>query len=762
VLRLITFRSSAAFAAVLGIVLAFIPLLAVQGVESALVLGLLLPPWVAATAARYTERNRTTRGIDLMLRSIGAGLLIWAIPMVLLGLSSLRIRQCAPGEGLAFMVLGPAIGTALAGCAGVWVAGYVDRPRLSPWLAAFVPVGAALLGLWGFYSTPTVYVFGAFAGYFPGAIYDDLVQIPTSYLTYRATTVVAVLALGLLFDALWDPATGTLDLRQRGRRRLGTVLVALGTLGIVAASYWHGDGLGHWVSEGYLIERLGKTEQGRHCIVHMPRETQPEDANRLLEDCDFNVARTRALIGASSNEPVTAYFFRNRDEKKNLIGVGRTLIAKPWRREVYLQMAGWPHPVLGHEIVHAVLAEAGRWPFAVSATFGGLIPNPGIIEGAAVALAWDLRDELDPDQWSKILMDRSELPPARAIMSLQFSALPARRAYMSAGSIVRFLIATRGMDVFLDAYWHGRIQDLDSLDADWRAYLEDVPVTAHERGVAEVELAMPSIFSSVCPHELAKLRAHLGGDTAARDDVRTIETCREILEINASEAEAQAALVGALARSGQNAEALATLETLREAMAAPKPIVAAALEAYADASWTLGRLDEAAKLYDELLALPRTDGATRQAEVKKLALGAGDEERSLIYQMLLDSATSPVVVHLAHALGAIRNDGLGQYLEARQLMGLSRYALALPLLLDAKRLGLPSVRLERELSRMLGVTYFALGRYNESAEAWREQAWTSRAARAEAERWIERIEYAQTGTLNPVLPSPSSAPRAAP
>ncbi len=105
--KLFTFRLSAAFAAIVGVALAFVPLLAVHGVESALALGLLLPPWVAATAASYAERNRDLRGIDLMLRAIGAGLLIWAIPVVLLALSALRIRQCAPGEGLAFMVLGP-------------------------------------------------------------------------------------------------------------------------------------------------------------------------------------------------------------------------------------------------------------------------------------------------------------------------------------------------------------------------------------------------------------------------------------------------------------------------------------------------------------------------------------------------------------------------------------------------------------------------------------------------------------------------------
>jgi len=120
------------------------------------------------------------------------------------------------------------------------------------------------------------------------------------------------------------------------------------------------------------------------------------------------------------------------------------------------------------------------------------------------------------------------------------------------------------------------------------------------------------------------------------------------------------------------------------------------------------------------------------------------------------------VVHLAQTLASIRDDGLGQYLEARQLIGQNRFALALPLLQDAKRLGLPTPRLERELSRLLGITFFALGRYGECAEAWGERAWVSRAAGAEARRWLERIEYAQTGTVSPALPGPSSAPQAAP
>ncbi|KPK14919.1 MAG: hypothetical protein AMJ62_11445 [Myxococcales bacterium SG8_38] len=762
VTKLLIFRVSAAFAALVGVGLVFVPLLAVHGVESALALGLLLPPWVAATAAAHARRHWSTRGLDLILQSIGAGLLLWAIPVALLALSSLRVRQCTPGEGLAFMVLGPGLGCALAACAGVWVAAVARRPRFSPGIAAAVPVGAALLGLWTFYATPTVYVFGAFAGYFPGAIYDDLVQIPTRYLTYRAAILVAVVALGVLFDALWDPSSRSLNFRRRGRSHLGELLVSVAMLSIVAASYWHGDDLGHWVSKSHLMERLGKTERGRLCIVHMPRETEPEEAERLVEDCDFHVERTRRLVGSRSSEPITAYFFRSEGEKKDLIGVGRTLIAKPWRREVYLQMAGWPHPMLGHELVHAVLAEVGREPFDVAASWGGLIPNPGLVEGAAAALAWDVRDDLDPDQWSRIMLDQEELPSAQTVMSVRFSALPARRAYMAAGSLVRFLIATRGMKAFLLAYRAGRVDDLEELEALWHDYLREVPVTRIERGIAEVALAQPSIFTAVCPHALARLRADLSADAAARDDARMIETCEAILDIEESEAQARAALVGALARTGRKEEALAELEALRTAASAPKPLVAAALEVYADASWAVGHLDEASRLYDELLAMPRTDDQARQSEVKKLALEGSEAQRDLVYQMLIDRASSAVVVHLAHELAEIRRDGLGQYLQARQLMGHDHFALALPLIQEAQRLGLSTRRLDEELTRMLGITMFALGHYTESAEAWVEHGRVSRAAHAEAARWLERIELIEAGTLNPKLPSPWSAPLTAP
>ena len=760
--RLLSFRLSVAFAALLGLVLMAEPLLAVHGVESALALGLLLPPWVAASAASYTVQHGEQRGLDLIWRAVGAALFIWAIPTALLALSALRVRQCAPGDGLAFMMLGPALGCALAGAVGVWCAAVVRRPRLSIAVAAAVPVATALFGLWTFYATPTVYVFSAFAGYFPGAIYDDLVRVPERYLTYRAAVALGLLALVVLFDALWNPGSRRLELVARGRSRAGALLVGLGVLGVVVATYAQGERLGHWVTKSEIVERLGRTEQGRHCIVHLPRETRPDDAQRVVDDCDFHVERASRLSGVPLEEPITAYFFRSAEEKKTMIGVGRTLIAKPWRHEVYLQMTRWPNGVLGHEVVHAVMGPQGRAPFAVASTLGGLVPNPGLIEGAAVALAWDLRDGLDPDQWSRIMLDRGELPGADLLMGLGFSRLPARRAYMAAGSLTRFLMETRGMESFRKAYRRGSVEGLSELQAAWHGYLGRVPVTDQERGVAEVELARPSIFTAVCPHELARLRTNLSADAAARDDARMLETCEAILDIDEGEARARAALVGALARSGDEERALGELEALREGMNAPKPIVASALEALADARWTRGELREARALYAELLDIPRVDGAARQAEVKRLALLASPEERAVLHQMLVDRSVSPVAVHLAHSIASLRDDGLGPYLEGRQLWGQSQYALALPLLEEAKRRGVPTARLSRELDRLIGLSAFAIGRYERSAAAWRARMPISRAAEAEATLWLERIEYAQRAAFSPRLGGPSLVPPVAP
>ena len=249
------------------------------------------------------------------------------------------------------------------------------------------------------------------------------------------------LALTAIWAALRDPLNGSL--RAMTTQRYG--LLALGSLGVLLflAAMGFAPQLGHASSRAYIDEQLGRVLPGTRCVLHAPRELPLDSAERLLDDCEFSVAQAEQGLGVTATQPVHAFFYRSMEEKRRLMGAGATFIAKPWRDEVHLQLGGWPHPVLAHEVVHAVARYASRGPFAVSGTLGGWFPNPGLIEGVAVAIAWDDRDGLTPDEWSAALLALDEFEVAEAFeVPLAFLMDPAhhqRHEFEFAGVQRRFL-----------------------------------------------------------------------------------------------------------------------------------------------------------------------------------------------------------------------------------------------------------------------------------------------------------------------------------
>src|SRR5205814_1371820 len=77
--------------------------------------------------------------------------------------------------------------------------------------------------------------------------------------------------------------------------------------------------------------------------------------------------------------------------KKELVGAGNTLYAKPWTREVFVQAERFPAGRLRHELAHVFAASFGDPLFGVSFAwhFWGPVPVPrlasGLIEGVAEA-----------------------------------------------------------------------------------------------------------------------------------------------------------------------------------------------------------------------------------------------------------------------------------------------------------------------------------------------------------------------------------------
>ncbi len=727
----------------LGVGLSFSRLLGVQGVESALVLGLVLPPLCAAIGARTVIAARLagefpTAGAVLRRATMSA-ILVWLIPVTVLAVNQIRVRNCTPFEGLAFVALGPGVGVLVAALVGVFFGAWVRRPRRATLLAVLVPLLSYGFGLWAFWSTPAIFVYDHFVGWFPGSLYDEDISLPMTFVTFRLVTLGLALTVAFAIVAMWRPG---LDRLGAPRGLAFPLALVMGAATLLASS--QGDALGHRGRTEAIQEALGWRGEGERCVVFGPRELSPESKRRLVLDCDFRVANAARVLGVDQDEKVHAYFYRSVDEKRRWMGAGRTFIAKPWRREVHLQLRAWPHPVLAHEIVHVVAGRAAEGPFQVSGSMGGWRPNPGLIEGVAVAIEWPERDGMDPDQFCRAMRQLDMLPRLSDVMSLRFLTLPTRRAYAAAGSFVHWMFEAYGAEEVRRVHRAGVLDALGStaeLEAAWHAHLDDVELPEGALALTELRFYRASIFQTACPHRLARLHQEMAFDRAAGDERRLALGCTEALEIDPGDIGARAALVGAAARFGAFEAADRELDALE---GAPPPLIARAREELADARWLRGDRDVARAVYAELLELPQSDDEARAREVKLDVLRAGGAQGRFVRDLLVGhrgrSPNATVAMHLAREIDRVREDGLGAYLEGRQLLQSERFDLALPALQRAETRGLPTDRLQDERLRLEAMAHFAVGDLDAAEQTW-ERAESRARLRHEASDWLLRIAH---------------------
>src|SRR5439155_24812849 len=129
----------------------------------------------------------------------------WGTLLALIGYTTtifhgIRVRFCDAAGGTALYALGPTIGAVMGGGWGAIVGELllsVKRPVLRTLLALVAapmgPILGILLSVWRFYSTPTIFAFDPFFGFFSGTLYDTVVEATVPLLTYRLGSVLTLL-----------------------------------------------------------------------------------------------------------------------------------------------------------------------------------------------------------------------------------------------------------------------------------------------------------------------------------------------------------------------------------------------------------------------------------------------------------------------------------------------------------------------------------------------------------------------------------------
>lgn len=709
----------------------FVPLFGGPGYESALAAGIVLPSMIVVLVALTLAREKR-QPFDGFCRGVGTGAALFGVALATMLIHGLRAGLCDPWTGLENVALGPGLGCLLAGAWG-WItseiAGGIGRRPLR--IAALVaialgaPLGCILVSLGRFYTSPMIFAFDPFVGYFSGSIYDTVLDLG-ALVTYRAGTAATLFAVFVIALHLTHDDEGRLHYESIGRPGL----LALGVASAIASLTLtvKGSKLGHYHTRATIEEALGAVIKGTRCDVVYPRSLSVEQAQRFLGECDGYVDANEAWLEISGTPRITAFLFESESQKGALMGAAGTNIAKPWRHEVYVQVSAYPHRVIGHEIMHVVAGGVGHGPFRIAGSLGGLLPNPGLIEGVAVA-SNPKDDELGPAEWARAMKDLGILPKLSTLFALGFLGTNASTAYTVSGAFVGWVHDTYGAKSIVAWYGGKDLPEVvgkswDELESAWHASLDELVLPDTAAAVAKARFDRPAIFGRKCPRVVDECKERSDALAGAGDARGAIAALDEALALDPRDDDARLAQARLWIPAGEVEKARALLAEMAANAELRQSLRDAALEELADLELSEGKGPEALARYMELASRTLEESKLRTLHVK--AYGATNAAyRDAIVTLLIGTPGKKPSRTRATELFSVLDvdhpdDGLAAYMLARYHVDNAEFDLA-AYYLDralARRLDVPRVRVEA--LRLRAITACARGELDVAARVLAE------------------------------------------
>jgi tetratricopeptide (TPR) repeat protein len=710
--------------ALLGLAATTLPLCALPGYELAEALTLLLGLPGGGLAIALGRRARAGRPAEIT----AAALVLASTTLPALCFATLRTSLTSPCDPFAAWPFVPVLvlPTATLAAALGLLLGRLRRW----WLAASAWAGVVLLAavgtVWPIVAGPQVFAFHHLAGYLPGPLYDEELRVTAAVLWFRLATL--LLAAGL----------AALHARRPG-------LATLALVGALALE-WQGPTLGFRATDESVARALGGRVEVDELVLHHPAAWTDEELSRALGDLRFRYHQLVEFFGAAPEGKVRVWWYPSAEAKQRLVGAAHTQFAKPWRREVHVNGRAFPHPVIKHELVHALAAPWGAPPFGVTASLGGLVPHVGLIEGFAVA-ADDPIDELTLHEWAAAMKQQGLLPDVRSLMTPGgFYGAPPSRAYATAGSFLRFVADRYGKEALRTLYRASDFvaatgQPLEALIAAYEAFLETVPLEPGAVTQAFARFKRGSVFERPCAREVARLSTEAGRASSPDEALTLLARCRALQPGEPAHALAEAEHLRRAGLLGAARELL-DLELVR-LEDTPGPWADAAL-ARADLAHEAGDFDTARALWRRVLERAPTPAVDRTAHVRLEALDLPPPARDAVGRLFTPGNEDVKLFLLSQAREVAPDSAALRYLLARRLALAGEFRAALPLLVALHEVPLPD-SIARETARLLLEAAFAQG----DCRLVERLAGASRfgpAFSARARDWLARCRFAYPGT----------------
>jgi tetratricopeptide (TPR) repeat protein len=487
------------------------------------------------------------------------------------------------------------------------------------------------------------------------------------------------------------------------------LLAAAGLIASVALTA-QGPSLGHYQTTATIREALGEHASSERCDIVYASGILPDRIKLLGQECDAHVESHEQYFDTRLDGRVTVFAFLSAGQKGELMGAAHTYIAKPWRREVYVQTDNYPHPVLSHELAHVVSGAFAPGPFDVAGPLGGWIPDPGRIEGFAVAAAPAEDTDYTLLEWTKALSDLGLLPPLQGLFRLSFFGQNSSTGYTVAGAVVQWLRDRHGPGA-LRAWYAGAPVDvafggktLATLEREFREELDRVTLPARVAELAKARFDRPAIFGRRCPHVVDSLLQDATFAFEQFDMQSAVERYERGLELDPGNFTARMGLAACEQRRGDDVQSVSRYQALTSDDGLTLVQRAAAAERLADRALLAGEDDVASELYAQAARYAFDEHRARTIDVKRHALRDAQGREAIVALLIGDPRLGPDLFQASGMLGewsALRADlGLADYLLGKNLYSRGRWQDALEYLSRALRKDIPLPGVRREALRV--------------------------------------------------------------
>lgn len=345
--------------------------------------------------------------------------LLILIPLIILCISTLFCQNCPLDDGVLFYIIislpSIIVGNAIAEFSNFISSKFKYILFVIFWLIV-------LLGfLPELYYNPQIYFYNPIFGYYPGVIYDELIEVNSKLFLYRLINVIFSFIVILVL------------IKIKYLRKTLQVIVLSVFIIIYLISGNLKVNFNFATDEEKIISKLNGVFENEFIKIVYPQSLNERDIKILFIE-HFNAVREiEEQLKTKFDKKLTSFVFTSGAQKKELFGSANADVAKPWLMQIYLNYNNYQSS-LKHELAHLMSSKYATGLFEISGNF-----NPAMIEGYAMAIENNY-DDYDIDYLAFLAFNNNyKVSIENLFNNFSFFSNVSSLSYIYSGSFIKYL-----------------------------------------------------------------------------------------------------------------------------------------------------------------------------------------------------------------------------------------------------------------------------------------------------------------------------------